>query len=337
MVDELNGLKEENFRRIRSIYIQIPRHEHILHRIDRCRRESILTAEPECLLILGESGTGKSMIIKRYMKEFVRHEAEEHSVVPVLVSTVPAPGSIKYIVTKLLHSLGDSLPERGTTLEQTLRLIKLLKDRRVELIILDEFQHFTEQNNSLRMSSASDWLKTLIVNTKIPIVLAGLPKSIDILRANEQLRIKYFATETLRPFGWEWGGMEIREFRVFLHRLDESLPLPKRSNLDDIDTSYRLYCASNGIISTVMKIVRRAAGLAIDRNFPKLTSHQLSEAYEEEIAYENDNRGNPFTTAINELKTVPHKPSLLGSKAIKERVWRKGHAPGAFKVLRAAK
>jgi len=54
---------------------------------------------------------------------------------------------------------------------------------KVELLILDEFQHFQDRDSLKVLKTASDWLKLLMDENGVPIVLAGLPYSHTVLDA----------------------------------------------------------------------------------------------------------------------------------------------------------
>ena len=69
--------------------------------------------------------------------------------------------------------------DKGTAQEKTKRIIKYIRECRVELIAIDEFQHFFENGRSTKASRPiADWLKNLLSSCKIVVVLVGLPKSI---------------------------------------------------------------------------------------------------------------------------------------------------------------
>ena len=63
----------------------------------------------------------------------------------------------------------------------------------MRLIILDEFQHFVDKDSWRVLKNVSDWLKNLIDETEVPIVLIGMPYAVEILDApgNEQLQRRF--------------------------------------------------------------------------------------------------------------------------------------------------
>jgi Cdc6-like AAA superfamily ATPase len=154
------------------------------------------------LLITGESGVGKTTLCKKYVERYPRIDLTEKTKVPVLLARIPFPATPKNLVTVLLAELGDPLSDKGTTFSKTKRLFKLLKECEVELIILDEFQHFIDRDSDKVLNTISDWLKQLINESKLPIVLVGLSESIKILEANSQLRRRFAMSDELTNFDW---------------------------------------------------------------------------------------------------------------------------------------
>jgi hypothetical protein len=284
---------EEKMSLVERLFISYPRLDEVMKRISHCHKFSKISAEPECMLIKGDTGAGKTTLYKRYERKFPRYETDEGTVVPVLSTTIPVPATVKSLATKLLLKLGDPMAERGSVVYQTLRIQRLLKACGVELIILDEFQHFIDRDSKKVLETVSDWLKDLLNETRIPIVLIGLPYSDHVLETNKQLSRRFSMRTILDPFGW--GTLKQRsDFRKFLNAVDNKLPFSKRSNLADEEMAFRFFCASDGVVANVMQVARRASSLAIERSMKSLDLSVLSEAYEERLAARNPKRENPF-------------------------------------------
>jgi hypothetical protein len=245
-----------------------------------------------------------STLYKSYAGGFPRRVTDEGTQVPVLATTIPVPATVKSLATQLLHAMGDPKAENGTSTSQTLRLLGLAEDCGVELIILDEFQHFIDRDSNSILEEAADWLKNLINNSGKPVVLLGMPYSDIILKANAQLERRFTMRVSLEPFAWEEKAKR-DEFKTFLSHLDAKMPLPERSNLSLHETAFRLYCATNGYVGYLMKLVRGAAHLAIDRSSAKIDLTLLAESYEERLAARAPGRANPFTSDAGKLLAQP--------------------------------
>lgn len=271
-----------------------PRMNQIMKRLNECREWSKLAVEPECLLILGESGVGKTTIADKYLNENLPIEFEDVTVIPVLKASIPIPATKKSVVSELLQKLGDRTPYKGTLHQQTSRLCHLLEMCRVEIIILDEFQHIIDPDNERVLKSVADWLKILIEKSKLPIVLTGLPDSIKILSNNPQLRRRFSSQETLERFPIT-SSRDKKNFAKVLQIIGEKIPYESELPLDDEKMMRRFYVASKGLISRIMKIVRHAARDAEEKKTSVLTLKMFAAAYERSFVSDQDYEPNPFS------------------------------------------
>jgi hypothetical protein len=302
------------------IFIEYPRLTRLLEKIKHCHEYSRIAAEPECMFISGYAGTGKTTLYEYYEYQHPRTLYDDGVNIPVLSASVPQRATEKTLVSELLGRAGDPAAERGSAYNQTSRLKMFIKDCGVEIVFLDEFQHFVDRDSSKILKNVSDWLKNLINATKRPIILIAQPYAEQVLDAtgNEQLQRRFLLRETLDPFGWannekidpKMKNDKNNEFRAFLAALDEQLPFNKRSNLSDPIIAFRFYCGTNGRISKVMAIVRKATELALDNSLEALDLNVLAEAYEERFGKTQTDRPNPFCYDRIKLEIIPFKEDI---------------------------
>ena len=286
---------EDRMQLVESLYIHFPRNEAALKAIHACHTHAKRSNESEGILIQGKTGAGKTTLVKLYMKDYPRTHTPEKTIVPVLYTSVPVPATCKSLVTELLIAIGDPAAERGSQISQTLRFRRYLEACCVELLILDEFQHFQDRDSHKVLKTVSDWLKLLMDKTGVPIVLVGLPYSHTILDAegNEQLQRRFGVRVELEAFRYS-TTKERQDFRRFLNVIDEKLPLAEKSDLADPNTALCIFEATNGMIGNVMKLIRHATGIALESCREKLTMEVLALAYEQRLAANNPGKANPF-------------------------------------------
>ena len=279
---------------VNNIYIVYPRFKEILTAIDNCHHLSNLKDEPECLFLKGATGAGKTTLIKSYEQDYPKRETSDGTIVPVLSVTIPTPATVKSFVSKLLWELGDPYYDKGTTSSQTIRLIGLMKDCGVSLVFLDEFQHFIDRDSAKVLKTVSDWLKNLILDTKVPMILIGLPEAETVFQFNPQLSRRFATRYNLSPFDWSAdGGIE---FRTFLHAVETQLPLMEKSSLASVEMALRLYYASDGIVAYVMKLIRYGTLLTLKQGQEKLDLNVLASAFDKYVRADKPTKQNPFLT-----------------------------------------
>ncbi len=316
-VDFSSMSDEERIRLSERIFIKYPQLKEILKKVDDCHQLAKLSSEPPCLIITGPSGAGKTTI-SRYFRELQpRRNTEEGTVVPVLTATIPCPASVKSLATSLLDSLGDPIPDKGSTVSQTIRLYKLIGTCGVELIILDEFQHIIDRDRLKVLSTAAGWLKNLVNHTGKPVVLMGMPGSDRILDADDQnqLERRFSSRLTLDPFGWGEKKLE-DDFRKFLQLVDEKLPFNERSRLSSWETALRIHYATGGVVGKVMALIRAATVKVIKNGQTQITLNHLAEVYEEKWGIaERMRRGskylNPFEAPKEQVAEGPPQPEPI--------------------------
>lgn len=336
---------DERLKLIERIYVRRPKIDELLERIDYCRRHSKIAKDPTCLLITGETGTGKTSLLERYVKRFPRRVEEKQTkdglmkvrIVPVLYVICPTKATEKNMVEVMLTELGDPEANKGNLTTQTLRLVHYAEACEVEGILVDEFQHLWDRDGNVIRKNVANYMKEIIIRTKKPMIVTGMPSSSGIMDDNPQLN-RRFRRVSLDPLKWKPsppkdGAKPISEFKAFLSILDAALPF-KRSNLSDNVIAYSFFEASDGIVDKVMRLTRTAAALAIKHDLEKLDSQVLAEAYEMELREERPEHENPFRSSPN----APKKQATKGDSkkdAVNKRVKPKEpKKPTASSVLR---
>lgn len=306
MNDQLiNASREERLNYLGKMYCHYPRLEELFKKVEACHKRSIYTSEPECLFIKGVSGVGKTSLQRKYEAKYPRQITDDGLIIPVLTVKAPVSATIRSLSSKMLEKLGDPAFGIGTTNNLSMRIHKFVKECKVELIILDEFQHFIDSESKKVLLNTANWLKELINETQVPVVLIGMPYSECIFHGSDgnQLARRFKHRASLEPFSWK-EQESIKEFRTVLLSLDNNLPLPERSHLHSMDTAFRIMYATDGIMDFVMRLVTYACENAIERDIPCLNNELLGEAFDEIIKSVLGWKKNPFTESVKALDEV---------------------------------
>lgn len=181
----------EALQRFDSEYIPFPPFVTAKDAVEANLRLFRETGLPSHLLVLGESGVGKSSLCRWIAENHPRRTLPERDIIPALVVAVPPTGTIGGIAGTMLAALGDPTPNVGTTGHRTARIITLCRQCRVELILFDEAQHVHDRGQSKAHYMVADWFKHIIDEINVPTVLLGLPRLEMLLQVNEQLRRRF--------------------------------------------------------------------------------------------------------------------------------------------------
>lgn len=278
---------------IRHRIIFYPAFEGALARIERLHKRSITSGHPGGLLIIGLSGAGKSTVKNQYEARYPRNDEGEITFIPVLKVDAPAGPTVKNLAEEILVALGDPMAHQGSAEQKTQRIYYFLKMCQVELLLIDEFQHFVENARRNEIARVTDWLKSLINHARIPVVLFGLPNCEQILKINPQLARRFSSRYSLRSFGFS-SDDEIQEFRGVLKVVEDLLPLPSIS-ISSNAMAKRFFYATFGLIDYVGKIVDGAVQLAAIEGAQKLEDRHYAEAFVEEVWCDVPEKLNPFS------------------------------------------
>jgi hypothetical protein len=327
---------------VKKIYVKYPRSEEILKRIDHVRVEAkdALDAENNLLVTAG-LGAGKTRLIRRYEKKFPRYERvietsagpKKVTIVPVLTASIPSKATDKTLLTELLSRLGDPDPKAGNTTSQTHRLCALLDECMVEIMLLDECQHFIDTDSEKVLMKVANCLKDILIKAKKPIVLFGMPNSSRLLDENGQLNRRFTKRMCIDPLAWNPSEDARCELKEFLSRLDGALPLEESSDLYEHVVAHCFYLATGGVVEKVMKLVRTAACFAIDQGKSRIGVEDLSDAYEDQLADVYPGKENPF---VQHRRPSPKRAKKAGGRPgdTNRRVRASAEKPRASAVLR---
>ena len=317
----MNSETKDKLKQINQIYVATKRLQNLSDDLRYTRENSYdldYDCEPVCVLVTGETGTGKSEFIKKYLAKYPRVEEEQRTKIPVLVSLLPKARHPKPVVAQLLRDLGDPLNGTGGDTEQlTHRLITLLKGTGTEIIILDEFQHAIETKSNKVVYDIADWIKTLINKAKIPIVLFGLPWSSYVLDVNHQLARRFSMRHELINYTLD----DFEYFQMFIQKIQKQLldkvAIECKEELWKSDFAFRLFAASSGNISDLMnKVIKPAAIDVIRSQESLLTIEHLANSAKRHLGLLNEE--NPFIIKLKNITARQQSShSYWNSNAIK--------------------
>ena len=271
-----------------------PRFQDAVDLLRRCHQSFHASGEPACGALLGASGVGKTSVVDHYYRLHPPVVTDTATVQPVLKVTLQPDARPKGIAADILLALGDPAWSSGTVQTLTNRATSLLERCGVELIVFDEFHHLFDMDRAKVMTKAAQWLKVLIVNTKIPVVVCGMPEGQHVLRAEHTER-RFKERLALKCFTWRTTAGR-QEFCGMLKKLDATLPAIKPSHLAELEMAGRFYLACRGVPDYLMTLVRGGFAEALSRGSERIELADLARVFERKLSQQRvlAEQANPF-------------------------------------------
>jgi hypothetical protein len=222
------------------------------------------------LAILGESGLGKSYILKHFSDNLhpqFRTRDRGMPVRPVVYLELPAEFKLSDLQEQVLAALGATANGwRGSN--RDLHIKRLVKDLCVRMFIFDDIQHFTNQS-PLRTSRLFDWIKYLLNDLEIAVVVAGIPSASEALHKDPQISTRF---EPLTMPAWDVNDA----FGQFLGNFERTFPLREPSNLQDLPMQEEILLSCNRTTRIMVRQLTDAAIFAIDQGIERIDASLLN-------------------------------------------------------------
>lgn len=275
------------------------------------------------LLVLGETGTGKTTLCLDFETRYPRVHLSERDVVPVLYISIPSTATIASVTEAMLTKLGDPAPSTGTVSLKTMRVVKLAKALSVELLLIDEAQHIQDRGRLPTQYMVGDWLKTVMDELNVPTVLVGLPRVGQLLQVNEQVRRRFSRRRYLQMGQGGETSIEAECLQLFLS-LGDSFPIPIRAGSFSWDEmAQRVHYASDGRVAYIKKLLSGAIRLALEQRLDCIDPAVLQEAFTTEVWWEGSEQLNPFSEKFQFRRLSrpgePFEPALIGHSRVSTR------------------
>lgn len=289
--------------------------EYAQSKIEQCFLYAKDAPEPVCLAIVGESRTGKSRAVEECASRHPSFRGPEGLTIPILRVRTPSKPTVKNLAEALLKGLSDPRSDAGTEHSKTIRVHALLKSTGVRMLVIDEFQHFCDRGTHKVMHHVADWLKVLVDEANVALVVEGLPTCLSVLRQNEQLAGRFLAPVQMPRFDWQ-DDESREEFLAIVAAFEESLrqyfDIPK---LTSDEMGFRMFVGTGGLIGYMTKFLTHMVRNALDTNKRSISLDDLALAHKESVWLSDEEAliPSPFS---RETKLAPTQDLLARVKLI---------------------
>lgn len=259
---------EERIHRVRADrWVSYPRAEAALAKLET------LLAFPERarmpnLLIVGDSGMGKTMIIEKFTRDhaasFDDTTGRLHMPV-VAVQMVSGPDESRFY-RRILAAIGAPEPPRATLSVLESLALRLLTELRPGMLVIDEI-HSLQAGTIREQARFLNMLRFLGNELRVPLVCVGTDQARNALRTDAQL-VRRFEAFALPP--WREG----EDFTGLISTLSRNLPLRRESQIDEKALS-RIIRVTGGITSGIFSIMSQLAIAAIESGEERIVSRDV--------------------------------------------------------------
>lgn len=279
---------------------------------------------PTVVPLIGETGTGKSTVVKAFLNAHPIVRAPDGLQIPVLYIEVPPNPTPRALGEAFLAALGDPRPTAGSAANKLDRIGVNMERSGSVMAFLDDLHHFIDKRQRIALFAATDYLKAFVSMHNIVLVCIGLPETRLVIRSNEQLRTRSQTPLELQRF--DWMNAESQDaFVSVLNSFQDVLAGYELPELASADVSIRIFLATGGLIRYVSRILSRAVRTAIDKGTVLITLGDIETAWAREVDGANEEFPNPFDRSFK-LNDLPNK--IAAARKIGQRVERPRPASG---------
>jgi len=294
---------------LRHLFIARDIEERIVSVVKSAVRDRHLHAEAQNVIITGETGVGKSEIMKRILAAHPEgRDPDTRCVVrPVLYVDVRNCSTPKAVAQAMLVQLMTLNGEPLVDIDKLVNSVKSLGvpeiTRRVKtqmmaqgvvLAMLDEFHNTVSDNGTDRLNRIANWVRDFAKSKSrsaakpdgelaetIVFVLIGTKKVELIVDPSLNDELASITPYRIKVDRYRYGSDEEKEtFRALLADIDDELPFDEHAGLDEPSLAEKLHFATFGLLRQLGIIVVKAADLAIEDGSDRIREHHLHAAVE---------------------------------------------------------
>lgn len=217
-----------------------------------------------CMLIVGDSNAGKTMIADRFVALNPAYEREDGQgiVIPVLSIQSPPIPSESRLYSNILEKMFAPYRPSDSIEKKHYQVITLMRACNVKLLMIDEI-HSLLAGNSEKQRTFLSVIRNLSNELKIPLIGLGTKDALRAIKTDPQLDNRF------KPFtlpNWSYNN----DYRRLLASFEKMLPLKYSSDLHKQQLATKLLYLSDGLLGELSEILSDAAVLAIQTRKEKI-------------------------------------------------------------------
>ena len=271
------------------------------------------------MLLMGMPGLGKTSILASYIKHHLRGrrdlENEEGSKEPIIHLSVPPNPTLKSMLQEIILASGYEGSIKGSISDLKMELNELIVQRGVEMLVVDEFQHFLREQAASNTRGVVNQIKLLMDKHKLAVIMAGTPEGYRSIAKFEELYQRFAHRQVrLKPFRID----SPEELRIYGNYVNACTTFLRKQGVEIIQLAndemlFRLQLATRGIPRLITFLLRMA--IEETENGQRITKSDLSRAFAKSSLNPELESFDPFNAPIEK---VAERVTRAQRKAIKD-------------------
>jgi hypothetical protein len=235
-----------------------------------------------CQFLVGPTGAGKTVPLEQYAARFPKEECDGKTIRKVVYVSLIPRSDFKSAAVEILSALGIWAVDNFKYTKLLTLVVWHLREQKVELLIIDEFQHCVEGVTNKRAWEGADLVKEILDKARCQVLCAGLSEAADATEVNPQLARRSSGTFYLLPYSWE-NKQDREDFQAAMAEADRRLPFKRRAGLDMGEMLNALHIAGDGWFPKAMDLIKHTAECVIDDGGPSpvITMASLYDFYKQ--------------------------------------------------------
>lgn len=266
---------------VRSIHLPFSPQQDLEDALDeaRCGADGLREAGlPQPIVAgLGPSFIGKTTTVTRYVERVASRSSLKDGYRPIVYTKVDTDGTVGSLAADILRGLGEKRPDALSAEKRWSRARQAIRDRRVSLLILDEFQRAGRRPTISPVIGGK--LLDIADSGDCALAFVGKKSSEEVFRSCPDLKNRLDAPVHMAPLRWQTDHQDFLDFADgFDQALVDAGITRIKSGFARKKTAQLLLEASNGCIGQFSRIIETAV-IAITRERNEvITVQDLSDA-----------------------------------------------------------
>lgn len=221
------------------------------------------------LLIVGDTNTGKTMIVRRFQEKHKAHDNERADAItlPVFVIQAPAVPDEGRLYDEMLAKLNAPFKFAEKPSKKLFQILRILEQTNTRMLVIDEIHNIIAGNLS-RQRAFLNVLKNLCNELEVSLVGVGTEDAFNAINTDPQLANRF---EPMMLPRWSMNNDYLRLLASF----ELMLPLKSPSGLIERPLAEQILIMGEGIIGEISTVLSRAAIVAIESKQERITLKTL--------------------------------------------------------------